>query len=66
MADVSLVLRMGITRDRDKGAVTISQENHTKSLVKRYALVSVNPVCTPGVGIELSLDQPKERLLSKE
>ena len=31
MGDVSLVLGMGVTRDREKGAVIITQEKYTKS-----------------------------------
>ena len=66
MGDVSLVLGMGVTRDREKGTVTITQENYTKSLLERYGMANCNPAYTPGVGKELSLDQPEEGLLSKE
>ena len=33
MGDVSLVLGMDVTRDREKGTVTINQEKYTKSLL---------------------------------
>ena len=66
MGDVSLVLGMGVTRDRAKGTVTITQDNYTKSLLERYGMASCNPTYTPGVGKELSLDQPEEKLLSNE
>ena len=66
IGDVSLVLGMGVTRDREKGTVTITQEQYTKSLLERYGMTSCNLTYTPGVGQELSLDQPEERLLSKE
>ena len=66
MGDVSLVLGMGDTRDHEKGTVATPQENCTKSLLERYGMASCNPAHTPGVGTELSLDQPEERLLSKE
>ena len=66
MGDVPLVLGMGVTHDREKGTVTITQEKYTKSLLGRYGMANCNSTYTPGVGKELSLDQPEERLLSKE
>ena len=66
IGDVSLVLGMGVTRDREKGTVTITQEKYTKPLLERYGMVSCNSTYTPGMGKELSLDRPEERLLSKE
>ena len=66
MGDVSLVRWMGVTRDREKETVTISREHYTKSLLKRYGMASCSPAHTPGVGTELLLDQPEERLLSKQ
>ena len=66
IGDVSLVLGMGVTRDREKGTVTITQEQYTKSLLERYGMASCNSTYTPRVGKELSLDQPEESLLSKE
>ena len=65
-ADVSLVLGMGAARDREKGTVAITQEKYTKSLLERYGMASCNSTYTPGVGKELSLDQPEDKLLSKE
>ena len=59
MGDVSLVLGMRVTRDHTKGTVTIPQDDYTKSLLERYGMASCNTVCTPGVGKELSLDQPE-------
>ena len=66
MRDVSLVLGMGVTRDREKGTVTITQDKCTKSVLERCGMARCNSTYTPGVGKELSLDQPEERLLSKE
>ena len=66
MGDVSLVLGMGVTRDREKGTVAITQEKHTKSNLERYGMTNCNSTYTPGVGKELSLDQPEERLQSKQ
>ena len=62
MGDVSLVLGMVVTRDREKGTVTITQDEYTKSLLKRYGMASCNQTYTPDLGNELSLDQPGERL----
>ena len=62
MGDVSLVVGMGVTRDRDKGTVTITQEKYTKSLLERYCMATCNSTYTPRVGKDLSLDQPEERL----
>ena len=66
MGDVSLVFGMEVTRGRTKGTVTITQENYVKSLLERYGTGNCNPAHTPGVGNELSLDQPEENLLNKE
>ena len=38
MGDVSLVLGMQITRDREKKTLTISQEEYTKSILERFGL----------------------------
>ena len=66
MGDVSLVLGMGVTCDREKGAVIITQEKYTKSLLERYGMANCNSTYTPGVGKELPLDQPEESLPNKE
>ena len=64
MGDVSLVLEMGNSA-REKGTVTISQENYTTPLLERHGMASCNSAHTHGVGTELLLDQPEERFLSK-
>ena len=66
MGDVSLVLGTDVTRVREKGTVTIRPDDYTNSLQERYGMASCDPAHTPGVGTELSLDQPEDRLLSKE
>ena len=66
MGDVSLVLGMDVTRDREKGTVTIAQQKYTKSMLERYGMASCNSTYTPGMGKELSLNQPEERPLSKD
>ena len=57
---------MGVTRDRGEGTVTITQDNYTKSLLERYGMGNCNLRYTPGVGSDLFLDKPEEKLLNKE
>ena len=66
IGDVSLVLGMQITRDREKKSLTISQEEYTKSILERFGMANCKLVGTPGFGSELSTKQPEETLLSKE
>ena len=66
IGDVLLVFGMDVTHDRTKGTVIITQENCVKSLLERVGMGNCNPAHTPGVGKELSLDQPEENLLNKE
>ena len=65
MGDVSFVLGMQITREREKKTLTISQEEYTKSILERFGVANCKPV-TPGFGSERSTKQPEETLLSKE
>ena len=65
MGDVSLVFGMQVNRDRTKGTVTITHENDVKSSMERYGMGNCNIARTPGVGNELSLDQPEENILNK-
>ena len=66
MGDVSRMLGMNVTRDREKGTITTNQKDYTEDVVKRYGMKGCNPVYTPGVGSELSLSQPEEKLLDEE
>ena len=59
MGDVSLVLGMVVTRDRGKGAVTITQDKYTETLLERDGKANCSSTYVPGVGKELSLDQPE-------
>ena len=63
MGDVSLVLGMQITRDREAGTLTISQEHYTKSILARFGMAGCDPVHTTGAGAEFSIDQPDDLLL---
>ena len=50
MGQMSLLPAMGVTRDREKGTVTITMEKCTKSLLERYGMASCSSMYTPGVG----------------
>ena len=66
LGDVSLVLGMQITRDREKETLTISQEDYTKSILARFGMENCKPSSIPGTGSELSTEQPAETLLNTE
>ena len=66
IGDVSKVLGMIVTRDREDGTITINQKDYTEDIVQRYGMWDCNPAYNPGVGPELSLDQPEENLLNEE
>ena len=61
MCDMSRILGMNVTLDRKKGAITISEKDYTEDVVQRYGMEGCNPAYTPGVGPELSLNQPEEK-----
>ena len=63
MGNVSLVLGMQITRNREAGTLKIGQEHHTKSILPRFGWPRCNPVHPTWAGAELSLDQPDDTLL---
>ena len=46
MGDVSLVLGMQVTRDRQGKTLTISQENYTKSILERFGMADCKPSST--------------------
>ena len=66
MGNVSRVLGMNVTRDREEGTITINQKDYTEDIVQRSGMLGCNPAYTPGVEAELSLDQPEENLLNEE
>ena len=55
LGDVSLVL--GLTRDREKATLTISQEDYTKSILARFGMENCKPSSIPGTSSELSTEQ---------
>ena len=66
MGDVSRVLGMNVSREREERTITINQKDYTEDTVERYGMRGCNPAYTPGVGPELSLDQLEENLLKEE
>ncbi|CAM9739192.1 unnamed protein product [Ascophyllum nodosum] len=66
MGDVSRVLGMKVTRDREEWTITINQKDYTEDVAQRYGMRSCNPAYTPGVEPDLPLDQPEENLLNEE
>ena len=66
LGDVSLVLGMQVTCDREKGTLTISQEDYTKSILARFGMENCKPSSIPGPGSELSTEQPADTLLNTE
>ena len=47
MDNVSLVLGMQVTRECEKGTLTISQEDYTKSVLERFGKSDCKPPGTP-------------------
>ena len=66
MGAVSRILGMNVTRDHEKGTITINQKDYTENVVQRYGMKGCNPTYTPRVGPKLSLNQPEEKLLNEE
>ena len=63
MGDVSLVLGMQVTRDRQQTTIAISLENYTRSILERFGMADCKPVSTPGFG-QLSTNQPEQTLIT--
>ena len=65
MGDVSRILGMNVARDRKKGTIIINQREYTEDVIERFGMKGCNPAYTPGVGPELSLNQPEETYCSE-
>ena len=66
MTDVSKILGINVTRDREKWDITIIQTNYTGDVVQRYGLEGCNPAYTPNVGSRIPLNQSENTLLDEE
>ena len=65
LGDVSKVLGMNVTRDRENGTITIDQRDYTEDILDHYGMTNCNVAFTLGVGPEISLDHPTDRLLNE-
>ena len=66
VGDVSRVVGMNVTCDREKDAITISQEKYRENVVQRYGMEDYNLAYTPKVGPKLSLNLPENKLMNEE
>ena len=66
MGDVSRLLGMNVTRDREEGTITINQKDYTEDIVQRYGIRGCNPAYTPGVRPGLSLDHQRRTSRTKK
>ena len=66
MVDVSRVLGMNVSRDREKETITIDQKDYTEDIVERFGMKDCNPAFTPAAEPERSLNQPEKNLLDEE
>ena len=66
LGDVSKVLGMNVNRDRENGTITIDQKDYTEDFLERYGMANCNVAFTPGVGPEIFLNQPADRLLEEQ
>ena len=64
--DVSNVVGMNVTCDREKGAITTSQKNYRENVVQLYGMEGCNLAYIPKVGPKLSLNQPENKLMNEE
>ena len=64
--DVSKVLGMNVTRDQENGTIIIDQKDYTEDIIERYGMTHGNTTFTPGVGPEISVNQPADRLLDEQ
>ena len=56
---------MSVTRDREKGTITISQKGYTENVVQLFGMEGCNTAYHPGVELELSLNQLEKTLLNE-
>ena len=59
-------LGIKVTRVRKNGTITIDQKDSSEDIFERYGMTNCNVAFTPGVGPEISLDQPADGLLNEQ
>ena len=63
IGDVSMVLSMQTTSDREAKVLTNGQDHYANSVLARFGIGECDPVHTTGAGAELFLKQPDTMLL---
>ena len=66
MRDISFMLGMQVTPNRENGTLIIPQANYTSSALEKYGTGDCKLVNTPGAGKCLSFDQPEGNLLNRK
>ena len=66
MGEASLVLEMGIKKDREAGTLTISQEAYCKPIFERFEMSDCKQTSTTGYGSQILNNQPEDTLLNEE
>ena len=66
LGDMSKVLCMSVTQDRENRTIAIEQKYYTEDILERYGMTNCNVAFTSGVEPEISLDRPADRLLGKQ
>ena len=61
LGEISLILGMRVTRDREKGLITLSQQQYIEDLLERFGMSDVRPISTPALANEhlIKLDSPE-------
>ena len=66
MGEVSRILGMEVTHDYDEGALAITQTAYADNILERFGMQDANAAHTAGYGLELSAEQPEDKLLEAE
>lgn len=56
MGNMSFILGMQVTRDSEKGTLTISRQNDTKSVLEVFGVGNCIPLSTPEFDVEQLLE----------
>lgn len=64
IGDVSLVLGMNVTWNRQKGTPSINQRNSTKSVLQRFGIANSNPLSISDLGPKPPFNQSEDKPLN--
>jgi Reverse transcriptase (RNA-dependent DNA polymerase) len=61
LGDISWILGMHITRDREKGTIVLSQQQYAEDVLQKFGKADVRPISTPALTNEhlIKLDSPE-------